>query len=72
MARGSLVVRCGRWAVLCMLSLAWRFRRLAVVRDPEDAKRISPGGGFGPVTDDGYGVSYMVASEDATYFHVSR
>ena len=55
-----------------MLSLAWRFRRLAVVRDPEDAKRISPGGGFGPVTDDGYGVSYMVASEDATYFHVSR
>lgn len=40
-------------------------------RKPDDAKRVSPGGGFGPVADDGYGVSYMVASEDATYFHVS-
>ena len=26
--------------------------------------QISPGGGFGPVADDGYGVSHMVASED--------
>lgn len=33
---------------------------------------ISPGGGFGPVADDGYGVSYMVAKEDETFFHVSR
>ncbi len=31
----------------------------------------SPSGGFGPVHDDGYGVSYMVATEDAFYFHVS-
>ena len=43
-----------------------------VCRTKEDAQRISPGGGFGPVADDGYGVSYMVASEDATFFHVSR
>jgi carnitine O-palmitoyltransferase 1, liver isoform len=32
---------------------------------------ISPGGGFGPVTDDGYGISYMFAGEDKIFFHVS-
>lgn len=40
-------------------------------RDPKDQHLISPGGGFGPVSDDGYGVSYMVAKEDETFFHVS-
>ena len=30
-----------------------------------------PGGGFGPVSDDGYGVSYMIAGEDRIFFHVS-
>ncbi|XP_054719264.1 carnitine O-palmitoyltransferase 1, liver isoform-like [Uloborus diversus] len=29
------------------------------------------GGGFGPVADDGYGVSYDIASEDVMFFHVS-
>ncbi|XP_032679646.1 carnitine O-palmitoyltransferase 1, liver isoform isoform X1 [Odontomachus brunneus] len=32
---------------------------------------ISAGGGFGPVADDGYGVSYIVAGEDLLFFHVS-
>jgi carnitine O-palmitoyltransferase 1 len=32
---------------------------------------ISPGGGFGPVADDGYGISYMFAGEDKIFFHVS-
>nr|CAG4645461.1 EOG090X04D9 [Lynceus sp. MCZ IZ 141354] len=32
---------------------------------------ISAGGGFGPVADDGYGVSYIVAGEDLIFFHVS-
>jgi len=33
---------------------------------------VSPGGGFGPVTDDGYGVSYMfVDLRSAIFFHVS-
>eukprot|EP00943_MAST-04B_sp_MAST-4B-sp1_P006817 g6817.t1 len=32
---------------------------------------ISPGGGFGPVTDDGYGISYMFTGEDKIFFHVS-
>eukprot|EP00058_Branchiostoma_floridae_P001731 XP_002587219.1 hypothetical protein BRAFLDRAFT_129895 [Branchiostoma floridae] len=32
---------------------------------------ISGGGGFGPVADDGYGVSYIIAGENAIMFHIS-
>ncbi|XP_062990523.1 carnitine O-palmitoyltransferase 1, muscle isoform isoform X2 [Elgaria multicarinata webbii] len=32
---------------------------------------ISSGGGFGPVADDGYGVSYIIAGENLVTFHVS-
>lgn len=32
---------------------------------------LSPGGGFGPVAEDGYGVSYMIAGEDMLGFHIS-
>ncbi|XP_073800684.1 carnitine O-palmitoyltransferase 1, liver isoform isoform X2 [Danio rerio] len=32
---------------------------------------ISLGGGFGPVADDGYGVSYIIMGEDMINFHVS-
>eukprot|EP00961_Rhodomonas_salina_P016506 222292-Rhodomonas_salina.3 len=32
---------------------------------------LSPSGGFGPVADDGYGVSYMMADDARTFFHVS-
>ncbi|XP_056631727.1 carnitine O-palmitoyltransferase 1, muscle isoform [Diorhabda sublineata] len=35
-------------------------------------KCISAGGGFGPVADDGYGVSYIIAGEDLLFFHVSN
>ncbi|CAG0882299.1 unnamed protein product [Cyprideis torosa] len=31
----------------------------------------SPGGGFGPVSDDGYGISYMLPTNDQVFFHVS-
>nr|XP_008121227.1 PREDICTED: LOW QUALITY PROTEIN: carnitine O-palmitoyltransferase 1, muscle isoform [Anolis carolinensis] len=31
----------------------------------------SSGGGFGPVADDGYGVSYIIAGENLVTFHVS-
>uniref|UniRef100_A0A7S1CRN0 Choline/carnitine acyltransferase domain-containing protein n=1 Tax=Bicosoecida sp. CB-2014 TaxID=1486930 RepID=A0A7S1CRN0_9STRA len=41
------------------------------LKNPEHEKRVSPGGGFGPVADDGYGVSYMLSGEDYVYFHVS-
>lgn len=32
---------------------------------------VSAGGGFGPVADDGYGVSYIIVGEDTIFFHVS-
>ncbi|XP_070610706.1 carnitine O-palmitoyltransferase 1, muscle isoform isoform X2 [Erythrolamprus reginae] len=32
---------------------------------------VSSGGGFGPVADDGYGVSYIIAGETLITFHVS-
>lgn len=32
---------------------------------------ISAGGGFGPVADDGYGVSYIIAGENFIFFHIS-
>ena len=31
----------------------------------------SPGGGFGPVADDGYGVSYIIVSDEKMFFHIS-
>lgn len=44
----------------------------ASILDPKRfPKHISCGGGFGPVADDGYGVSYMIAGEDLLFFHVS-
>ncbi|CAC5379687.1 CPT1A [Mytilus coruscus] len=42
--------------------------KLDLVKHPE---HISAGGGFGPVADDGYGVSYIIAGEDVIFFHVS-
>ncbi|KAJ6636276.1 Carnitine O-palmitoyltransferase 1, liver isoform [Pseudolycoriella hygida] len=32
---------------------------------------MTPGGGFGPVARDGYGVSYIISGEDNIYFHIS-
>ncbi|XP_013409802.1 carnitine O-palmitoyltransferase 1, liver isoform [Lingula anatina] len=32
---------------------------------------LSPGGGFGPVSDEGYGVSYMIPAESKMFFHIS-
>eukprot|EP01103_Thecamoeba_quadrilineata_P019062 TRINITY_DN7577_c0_g1_i1.p1 TRINITY_DN7577_c0_g1~~TRINITY_DN7577_c0_g1_i1.p1 ORF type:complete len:798 (-),score=158.58 TRINITY_DN7577_c0_g1_i1:96-2489(-) len=40
-------------------------------KNPEDNKLIGAGGGFGPVADDGYGVSYMLADDNRIFFHVS-
>ena len=33
--------------------------------------QISPGGGFGPVSDKGYGVSYMIIGDTKFFFHIS-
>lgn len=32
---------------------------------------ITAGGGFAPVTEDGYGISYIVAGDDTIFFHIS-
>ncbi|KAK2147018.1 hypothetical protein LSH36_573g01026 [Paralvinella palmiformis] len=42
--------------------------KLDLAKHPE---LISAGGGFGPVADDGYGVSYIIAGEDVIFFHIS-
>uniref|UniRef100_A0A8C6WWX9 Carnitine O-palmitoyltransferase 1, muscle isoform n=1 Tax=Neogobius melanostomus TaxID=47308 RepID=A0A8C6WWX9_9GOBI len=34
-------------------------------------KYVSAGGGFGPVADDGYGVSYIIVGENLVTFHIS-
>ncbi|XP_058165038.1 carnitine O-palmitoyltransferase 1, muscle isoform [Dasypus novemcinctus] len=40
--------------------------------DPDQyPNHLGAGGGFGPVADDGYGVSYMMAGENTIFFHVS-
>lgn len=41
------------------------------VTEPELRHQISPGGGFGPVADNGYGVSYMVPDDNQIFFHIS-
>ena len=33
--------------------------------------QVSPGGGFGPVSDQGYGVSYMIPGDNKIFFHIS-
>ncbi|XP_071506916.1 carnitine O-palmitoyltransferase 1, liver isoform-like [Diadema antillarum] len=42
--------------------------RVDVNKNPEC---LSAGGGFGPVADDGYGVSYIIAGENLIFFHIS-
>lgn len=41
------------------------------ISDPIFHDLICPGGGFGPVADDGYGVSYMVPNDKYFFFHIS-
>ncbi|KAK3094953.1 hypothetical protein FSP39_008296 [Pinctada imbricata] len=38
---------------------------------PQYKNFLCPGGGFGPVSDDGYGVSYMIPGDAKVFFHVS-
>lgn len=38
---------------------------------PQFSDMVSMGGGFGPVSDDGYGVSYIMASDHTIFFHIS-
>lgn len=60
-----------------MLSEPWRLStsQTAIHGEYIDVRKnpalISAGGGFGPVADDGYGVSYIIIGEDRIFFHVS-
>ena len=38
----------------------------------EHPTMLSAGGGFGPVSNNGYGVSYIICHEDLIMFHVSK
>jgi carnitine O-palmitoyltransferase 1 len=39
--------------------------------NPKYKDKLCPGGGFGPVSDQGYGVSYMLPSDASLFFHIS-
>ncbi|CAG2172072.1 unnamed protein product, partial [Oppiella nova] len=38
---------------------------------PSFSEKLCPGGGFGPVSDTGYGVSYMFPNNNRMFFHIS-
>nr|XP_055184866.1 carnitine O-palmitoyltransferase 1, muscle isoform isoform X1 [Nyctereutes procyonoides] len=61
-----------------VLSEPWRLSTSQIAQfqirmfDPDKyPKHLGAGGGFGPVADDGYGVSYMIAGENTIFFHIS-
>ncbi|XP_009100414.1 carnitine O-palmitoyltransferase 1, liver isoform [Serinus canaria] len=58
-----------------VLSEPWRLSTSQTPQQHIDLKKnpemLSSGGGFGPVADDGYGVSYIILGENMIHFHVS-
>ncbi|KAM4667485.1 carnitine O-palmitoyltransferase 1, liver isoform 2-T11 [Amazona ochrocephala] len=58
-----------------VLSEPWRLSTSQTPQQHIDLKKnpemLSCGGGFGPVADDGYGVSYIILGETSIHFHVS-
>ncbi|XP_029471098.1 carnitine O-palmitoyltransferase 1, muscle isoform [Rhinatrema bivittatum] len=61
-----------------VLSEPWRLstsqtpqQQLKLVDLEKHPDLVSSGGGFGPVADDGYGVSYIIAGENLISFHIS-
>uniref|UniRef100_A0AAQ4RVY7 Carnitine O-palmitoyltransferase 1, muscle isoform n=1 Tax=Gasterosteus aculeatus aculeatus TaxID=481459 RepID=A0AAQ4RVY7_GASAC len=61
-----------------VLSEPWRLstsqtpqQQLNLVDINKFPKYVSAGGGFGPVADDGYGVSYIIVGENLITFHIS-
>lgn len=44
------------------------FSRAQGLKVPDD---LTGGGGFGPVADNGYGVSYIIVGEKKIFFHIS-
>ena len=56
------------WTCLIPLCMMQQTNEFDLRNNPT---KISGGGGFGPVADDGYGVSYIVGGEDRIFFHIS-
>uniref|UniRef100_A0A8C9TUQ0 Carnitine O-palmitoyltransferase 1, muscle isoform n=1 Tax=Scleropages formosus TaxID=113540 RepID=A0A8C9TUQ0_SCLFO len=61
-----------------VLSEPWRLstsqtpqQQLNLIDIQKFPKYVSAGGGFGPVADDGYGVSYIIVGENLITFHIS-
>ncbi|KAK3570590.1 hypothetical protein QTP86_023651 [Hemibagrus guttatus] len=61
-----------------VLSEPWRLstsqtpqQQLNLVDIQKFPKYVGAGGGFGPVADDGYGVSYIIVGENLITFHIS-
>ncbi|KAF6735062.1 Carnitine O-palmitoyltransferase 1, liver isoform [Oryzias melastigma] len=61
-----------------VLSEPWRLstsqtpqQQLNLVDINKFPKYVGAGGGFGPVADDGYGVSYIIVGENLITFHIS-
>ncbi|NXU54117.1 CPT1A palmitoyltransferase, partial [Turnix velox] len=58
-----------------VLSEPWRLSTSQTPQQHIDLKKnpemLASGGGFGPVADDGYGVSYIILGENYIQFHVS-
>ncbi|KAM9278526.1 carnitine O-palmitoyltransferase 1, liver isoform 2-T7 [Morus bassanus] len=58
-----------------VLSEPWRLSTSQTPQQHIDLKKnpemLCCGGGFGPVADDGYGVSYIILDENSIHFHVS-
>ncbi|XP_042718054.2 carnitine O-palmitoyltransferase 1, liver isoform isoform X5 [Chrysemys picta bellii] len=58
-----------------VLSEPWRLSTSQTPQQHIDLEKnpefVSSGGGFGPVADDGYGVSYILVGEHLIHFHVS-
>ncbi|XP_078539011.1 carnitine O-palmitoyltransferase 1, liver isoform isoform X2 [Lissotriton helveticus] len=61
-----------------VLSEPWRLstsqtpqQQVELFQLDKNPEYVSSGGGFGPVADDGYGVSYIIVGENLINFHVS-
>ena len=58
------------WMVVSAWNVAYHLQT-SVCSSVSCCWQLCPGGGFGPVADHGYGVSYMLPGDARLYFHIS-
>ncbi|XP_064446464.1 carnitine O-palmitoyltransferase 1, muscle isoform isoform X2 [Mirounga angustirostris] len=68
MVEGSHMVLSEPWRLSTSQIAQFQIRMFEPDKYPN---HLAAGGGFGPVADDGYGVSYMIAGENTIFFHIS-